>query len=118
VYPKLLHLKFIFAVSPPVIIVQPESVVTTTECSIMYFSCIARGFQLIDVIWKKDGLSRLPRTAVVTTSSSFDRNEITSILQISQVIGYYNGKYSCVARNSAGSVSSHNATLHVKGKVF
>ena len=96
---------------------QPVSI-STTVCSTVQFICTARGFQLIHVVWKKDGSSKLPRTAVITPSSSLDMNDITTTLQINETIGYYSGWYTCVARNSAGIVSSYNAILHVKGNMF
>ena len=65
----------------------------------------------------KETSSRLPQTSVITTSTSPDKNEITSRLQISKVIGYYSGRYYCVAKNSAGNVSSNSANLYVEGNV-
>jgi len=110
----LYFILYFFIVSHPVIINHPVSTNTSVHTTVQ-FSCTARGFQLIDVIWKKEGSSRLPRTAVLTTSTSPDMNEITSTLQISETIGYYNGQYYCVVKNSAGSAFSHMADLNMKG---
>ena len=113
---QILNHTIFVPVSQPVIISHPVSVNTSVYATVE-LSCTARGFQLVDVIWKKEGSSRLPRTTVITTRKSPDKNEITSTLQISETIGYYNGQYYCVARNSAGSVSSYVADLYVKGIV-
>ena len=104
----------IYTVSQPVILNHPVATNTSVYSSVQ-FSCTARGFRLIDIVWMKETSSMLPRTSVITTSTSPDKNEITSTLQISEVIGYYSGQYYCVARNSAGNVSSNSANLYVEG---
>jgi len=94
--------------------VDHPSSTTVVFYSSAQFSCTARGFRLISVVWKKVGSQRLPSTATVTTVSS-GINEITSKLTIIQIIGYYSGQYFCKVRNSAGTATSLPATLNVNG---
>ena len=78
------------------------------------FSCVARGFELSSVEWKKVDSQKLPFTASITNTSS-NINEITSVLTITEVIGYYSGQYFCEAKNSAGTATSSAASLTVTG---
>jgi len=55
----------------------------------------------------------MPITAVVTETKSL--NNVSSILKITEVVGYYSGQYYCVAENKAGKVISQIANLHVQG---
>ena len=82
--------------------------------SSVQFSCIARGFELRTIDWKKADSQRLPLTATVTNTSS-NLNEIVSVLTITEVIGYYSGQYFCEAKNSAGTATSSPASLTVNG---
>ena len=43
-------------------------------------------------------------------------NGVSSILKITQITGYYDGMYSCVAVNIAGQTTSKYAKLSVEGK--
>ena len=43
-------------------------------------------------------------------------NGVSSILKITNVVGYYDGTYCCVASNIAGQTTSKYAKLSVKGK--
>lgn len=91
---------------------HPNPAVVAFYSSIQ-FSCIARGFELKTVEWKKTDSQRLPFTATVTNTLS--NNEIFSVLTVTEVIGYYSGQYFCEARNSAGTATSSQATLFVNG---
>ena len=102
-----------FLVSPPDILSHP-SASTVTFFDSVKFSCITRGYELTSVIWKKVGSQRLPFTASITNTSS-NINEITSVLTITEVIGYYSGQYFCEAKNSAGTTTSSPASLTVTG---
>ena len=82
--------------------------------SSVQLSCIARGFELRTIDWKKADSQRLPLTATVTNTSS-NLNEIVSVLTITEVIGYYSGQYFCEAKNSAGTATSSAASLTVNG---
>jgi len=98
-----------FIVSLPVILKYPENV------NVMFygaakFQCIASGFH-VNVTWLKPR-SNLPRKSEVTKSG--DAHNITSILKVNNIIGYYAGNYCCNAENKAGSVSVF-ATLKVNG---
>ena len=100
-------------VSPPDILNHPTSS-TVAFYSNVQFSCVARGFGLVSIVWKKDNSQRLPFTATVTNTPS-NINEIMSVLTITEVIGYYSGQYLCEAKNSAGTVTSSPANLYVNG---
>ena len=78
------------------------------------FRCITRGYELLDIVWKKADSQRLPLTAEVTNIPS-NVNEIISVLTIIEAIGYYSGQYYCEAKNSAGTIKSSPATLYVNG---
>ena len=100
-------------VSPPDILNHPTSS-TVAFYSNVQFNCVARGFGLVSIAWKKVDSQRLPFTARVTNTSS-NINEISSVLTITEVIGYYSGQYLCEAKNSAGIATSSPATLYVNG---
>jgi len=55
----------------------------------------------------------MPITAVVTEAKSL--NDVSSILKITGVVGYYSGQYYCIAENKAGKVISQTANLRVQG---
>jgi len=76
------------------------------------FECTAEGFGVIEVTWQRVGCA-LPITSTITTIKS--TNKVTSILHITKSSGYYSGQYYCTARNSAGTVKSQKAILHVEG---
>ena len=64
------------------------------------------------LVWKRVE-QNMPITAVVTEEKLL--NEISSILEITKAVGYYGGKYYCVAENEIGSVVSQTANLYVQG---
>ena len=97
-------------VSPPDILNHPTAS-TVAFYSNVQFRCVARGYGLVSIVWKKTGSQRLPFTARVTNTT--DVNEITSVLTITEVIGYYSGQYLCETKNSAGTIASSPATLYV-----
>ena len=103
----------IFLVSPPDIVRHPSPSEVTFYSSVQ-FSCIARGFGLKTVDWKKADSQKLPFTASITNTSS-NSNEIVSVLTITEIIGYYSGQYICEAKNSAGTTTSSPASLTVTG---
>ena len=76
------------------------------------FECVAEGFRLTTVTWRKDGYA-LPSTATTQTSTS--HNKISSVLNITKSAWYYTGRYYCIAENEAGSVNSQYAKFHVRG---
>ena len=93
---------------------QPFSVVANFSSMIM-FKCSGKGYGQKQVTWHKDGLLRLP-TSVSSTVSELS-NEITGILKVYDVIGYYKGYYYCSISNSAGRVNSIRAYLNISGMV-
>lgn len=76
------------------------------------FECVAEGFRLTTVTWRKDGYA-LPSTATIQTSTS--HNKIYSVLNITKSAWFYTGRYYCIAENKAGSVYSQYAKFHVRG---
>ena len=64
------------------------------------------------LVWKRIE-HNIPMTAVVTEEVS--QNEISSILEITETVGYYSGQYYCVAENEIGPVVSQIANLYVQG---
>ena len=79
------------------------------------FVCTVQAFGYIQVTWKKVG-SNLPVTATVNNTVSI--NEVTSVLTITGVSGYYKGLYYCIAKNGAGVTVSKHALLRVTGKTL
>ena len=75
--------------------------------------CSFQSFGILKVVWKKHGHS-LPVKASDTVTIS--KNTVTSVLKINRTVGYYSGKYYCVAENIAGKVASLAADLSVQGK--
>jgi len=55
----------------------------------------------------------MPITALVSETKSL--NDVSSVLKITEVVGYYSGQYYCIAENEAGKVISQTANLHVQG---
>ena len=104
---------FSFAVSAPQIMSQPDDV-NVTAYSSASFTCSACGFGFIKITWKRINYG-LPITANVTEERTL--NELSSILQITKIIGYYSGQYYCVAENEAGTATSQNANLYVESNI-
>ena len=100
-----------FTVSAPRITKQPEDVNVTTGCNFASFVCTARGFGLLKIFWKRINYT-LPITAKVTEHNAF--SELSSTLTISEIVGYYSGRYYCVAENEVGKITSQTVNLHVK----
>ena len=100
-------------VSSPIIIQQPDDM-NVTVWNFALFTCAAHSFGVIKVTWKRVNYS-LPITADVTEERSL--NEVSSILKITKIVGYYSGQYYCVAENKAGKVTSQTANLHVQGNM-
>ena len=99
----------------PELIEHPRSTLADIYASVS-FKCKARPYGDIQIYWKKDGSSRLPASSTATTTRSHD--EITSMLEINNIIDYYKGNYYCVVKNEIGKVTSHGAKLSVKGIVI
>ena len=74
--------------------------------------CKVQGYRHINVKWRKLG-SSLPKTAVVSNNKI--TNGVSCTLKITDVVGYYDGTYCCVASNIAGETISKYANLSVKG---
>ena len=74
--------------------------------------CTAHGYGVIKLVWKRVE-HNMPITAVVTEETSL--NGISSILEITNTVGYYSGQYFCVAENEIGTVVSQTANLYVEG---
>ena len=102
----------IVIVKLPFFIKHPDAVTVNISMNVT-FKCIAKGFGLTNITWRKVGSSRLPSTATVLTKQS--SSKMHSILTITSTAGYYTGKYYCVATNTAGHASSNQADLLVQG---
>ena len=76
------------------------------------FKCTAHGYGVIKLVWERVK-HNMPTTAVVTEETSL--NEISSILEITNSVGYYSGKYYCIAQNEFGTAVSLTANLYVQG---
>ena len=90
---------------------QPDDVYVTTLCNSASFVCTAHGYGLIKTVWKRVNYT-LPVTADVTEKKSL--NELSSILTISEIFGYYSGQYYCIVENKAGKITSRIVNLFVK----
>ena len=97
--------------SLPTISEQPSDMNITVYKSVS-FKCTAIGFQLLNIVWKRVE-DNMPITAVVTENKSL--NSISSILRITEVVGYYSGQYYCIVENEVGKVTSQTANLLVQG---
>ena len=98
--------------SLPVIMVQPVSIVVNVTDDII-MKCTVRSYGDVKITWKKLN-STLPSSAVPKEIKSI--NEITSILNISNAIGYYKGYYYATISNIAGEINSSMVYLNVSGK--
>ena len=76
------------------------------------FKCTAHGYGVIKLVWERVE-HNMPIKAVVTERTSL--NKISSILEITNSVGYYSGKYYCIAENEFGTVVSQTANLYVQG---
>jgi len=94
------------------VLTHPSSATVSIFQSVA-FECSFQSFGVLNIMWKKHGHS-LPTTASERVINS--SHIITSVLQINRTVGYYSGKYYCVAENIAGKVASLAADLSVQGK--
>jgi len=69
----------------------------------------------LQILWIKDGHPRLPASAKITVTRQ--TISIISTLTIDRMIYYYQGNYSCVAKNETHKTFSSEAQLSVIGKV-
>ena len=106
------NLLFALLVSPPVIVKQPMDELAEIY-SVITLECKVQGYGHMNVEWRKLGYP-LPITASVTNGNFI--NGVYSILKITNVVGYYNGKYCCVVNNVAGQTTSKYAKLSVTGE--
>ena len=97
--------------SLPIISEQPKDMNIGLYESVS-FKCTAHGFGTMKLVWKRVE-HNMPITAVVTEEKLL--NEISSVLEITKTVGYYSGKYYCVAENEIGPVVSQTANLNVQG---
>ena len=97
--------------SLPKITEQPNNMTIDIFKSVS-LNCTARGFGLSEIIWKR---IRYAIPVIAETTSIISVNEITSVLKITNTVGYYSGKYYCIAKNKAGETISQIATLNVIG---
>jgi len=107
----ILTLSFLVLATSPSFIKQPQNS-TATICSSVTFECSVQSFGYVSVEWKKYQ-SVLPFTATVNNITSL--NEVTSVLTITDVAGYYRGLYYCIATNNIGTTVSNYANLYVLG---
>ena len=98
----------------PVFLKHPGSATVNISTNVT-FSCTAKGFSIIDVVWRKVGSSRLPLATTIITKWSWSSSEVTSNITFIKVVGYHMGKYYCTAMNEAGETSSKQADLLVQG---
>jgi len=99
------------AVSLPRISEQPNNMTIDIFKSVS-LKCTARGFGLSEIIWKR---IRYAIPVIAETTSIISMNEITSVLKITNTVGYYSGQYYCIAKNEAGKTISQFAYLNVTG---
>ena len=104
----------LIAVSLPTISEHPNDMNITVHDSAL-FKCTAYGFGVTNIVWRRVKYN-MPITAEVTEGRSL--NHISSILKITEVIGYYSGQYYCIAENECGKVVSRSTSLYVKGNVY
>ena len=82
--------------------------------SFITLECKFQGYGHINVTWRK---LRAPLPSAAVVSNSNFTNGVSSILKITNAVGYYDGMYYCVANNIAGGqTTSKYAKLSVKGK--
>ena len=92
----------LIAVSLPTISEYPNDTNSILHDSAL-FKCIAYGFGVTNIVWRRVKYN-MPITAEVPEERSL--NQISSILKITKVIGYYSGQYYCIAENEGGEAFS------------
>ena len=102
-----------FAVSPPVIL-QNLKDVNIMLFGDAKFQCTAKGYNF-NITWQKHD-STFPRSSKIY-QERVDEDKIKSILEINDAVGFYAGKYCCIAKNEAGNDLSC-AHLNLKGICF
>ena len=102
---------YLYIVALPRIMQQPSSTMTEVY-NVATFECTARSYGIVSITWKRLN-SELPETANITMSKTL--NDITSVLRIEKIIGYYKGYYYCVIENKAGKINSRMAYCNVTG---
>ena len=95
----------------PTISEQPNNMTINVYESVS-FKCTANGFGVLKIVWKRVK-HNMPVTAEVTEETSL--NNITSILKITKIVGYYSGQYYCITESEVGEVISGIANLYVQG---
>ena len=100
-------------VSPPVMIQNPTGKAIMIF-GVAKFQCTAKGHN-VNMTWLKHD-STIPRTSQIYNRMD-NADKITSILEITNAVGFYAGKYCCIAYNKAGNIS-RCANLTVKGTVI
>jgi len=105
-------LYFFILVSLPVLLRQPRDIKAEVY-QLVSFICEASGRGNVAIDWKRVGFE-LPVTSRISLSKAGDT--VTSILEITRTSGYYAGEYYCIAKNSAGEVTSQIAILTVEGR--
>jgi len=101
------------AVTTPIITVHPTSVTTPVYVTVT-FICTAKSSETVTIVWRKY-TSILPPVARVMLMESEVNDEVTSILKIPRIVGYYAGDYYCIAYNKFGNVVSNYASLRING---
>ena len=109
-----MFLLLLTVVSLPVMITQPKPT-TVHVYDTATFQCTGRSYGKVTITWKRL-MSKLPVTATVNVTK-ISSNEVTSILIIKNIIGYYSGNYYCVIENDVGKVNSKFAYCDVTGIV-
>ena len=104
---------YILAVSKPVILNHPATIVKVSLHAAVVLSCKVISYDHASITWKRVGLD-LPITAKIMETHS--KHTVTSVLKITRTIGYYAGQYYCVAENSVGNTFSNYSRLIVTGK--
>jgi len=110
----LVCIHFFVAYSPH-IIKHPDNQTVDIYTSTS-LECRAKLYGSTQIHWKKEGSSRLPATATISTNISNDI--ISSILKIDEIISYYSGDYYCAVSNEIGEVNSSQAHLHVNSMYY
>jgi len=99
---------------PPLHFLKHPSSNSVDICGAVAFKCEAVGNDNVEILWIKDGLPRLPVSAKITVTRQ--TTSIISTLTIDRMIYYYQGNYSCVAKNETREMFSFEAQLSVIGK--
>ena len=102
-----------FVVGLPIIVKQPVSTRVNVTDDVI-FDCTASAYGDIKITWKKLN-STLPNTALPLEEIK-SVNKKTSILKISNAIGYYKGYYYATISNGGGEINTSTVYLDVISK--